>query len=88
MLFVPVMGMWMSALGFVGLAINFRAYDFVSQELRAGRDPEFETFYTKNQLLNEGIRAWMSANDQPMKFFSLPRNFFQGEMHFKKMINK
>jgi photosystem II P680 reaction center D2 protein len=69
MLFVPVTGMWMSALGFVGLAINFRAYDFVSQELRAGRDPEFETFYTKNQLLNEGIRAWMSANDQPHEAF-------------------
>tara|TARA_B110000444_G_C18331977_1_gene363253 strand:+ start:213 stop:548 length:336 start_codon:yes stop_codon:yes gene_type:complete len=86
MLFVPVM--CMSALGFVGLAINFRAYDFVSQELRAIKDPEFGTVYTKNQLLNEGIRAWMSANDQPMRFFSLPRNFFQGEMHFKKMINK
>jgi photosystem II P680 reaction center D2 protein len=29
----------------------------VSQEIRAAEDPEFETFYTKNQLLNEGIRA-------------------------------
>jgi hypothetical protein len=36
--------------------LNLRAYDFVSQELRA-EDPEFETFYTKNILLNEGIRA-------------------------------
>jgi len=70
MLFVPVMGMWMSAIGFVGLAINFRAYDFVSQELRAGSDPEFETFYTKNQLLNEGIRAWMAAQDQPHEVFN------------------
>jgi hypothetical protein len=78
----------MSALGFVGLAINFRACDFVSQELRAVRDPEFDTVYTKNQLLNEGIRAWMSANDQLMKPSGLPRYFFQGEMHFKKMINK
>jgi hypothetical protein len=31
----------------------------LSQELRAAEDPEFETFYTKNILLNEGIRAWM-----------------------------
>jgi photosystem II P680 reaction center D2 protein len=44
MLFVPV-GLWTSAIGIVGLALNLRAYDFVS-ELRA-EDPEFETFYTK-----------------------------------------
>ena len=44
-------------LGIVGLALNLRAYDFVSQELRAAEDPEFETFYTKNILLNEGIRC-------------------------------
>jgi hypothetical protein len=47
MLFVPVTGLWMSALGVVGLALNLRAYDFVSQEIRAAEDPEFETFYTK-----------------------------------------
>jgi len=57
MLFVPVTGLWMSAIGVVGLALNLRAYDFVSQEIRAAEDPEFETFYTKNILLNEGIRA-------------------------------
>merc|ERR1711970_1360544 len=54
MLFVPVTGLWMSAIGVVGLALNLRAYDFVSQEIRAAEDPEFETFYTKNHLLNEG----------------------------------
>jgi photosystem II P680 reaction center D2 protein len=64
MLFVPVTGLWMSAIGVVGLALNLRAYDFVSQEIRAAEDPEFETFYTKNILLNEGIRAWMAAQDQ------------------------
>ena len=48
-----------------------RAYDFVSQEIRAAEDPEFETFYTKNILLNEGIRAWMAAQDQPEEV--LPR---------------
>ncbi|XBH73770.1 hypothetical protein VPH35_100829 [Triticum aestivum] len=63
MLFVPVTGLWMSAIGVVGLALNLRAYDFVSQEIRAAEDPEFETFYTKNILLNEGIRAWMAAQD-------------------------
>jgi hypothetical protein len=37
----------MSALGVVGLALNLRAYDFVSQEIRAAEDPEFEqTFFS------------------------------------------
>jgi hypothetical protein len=71
MLFVPVTGLWMSALGVVGLALNLRAYDFVSQEIRAAEDPEFETFYTKNQL-NEGIRAWMAAQDQPHERLVFP----------------
>jgi photosystem II P680 reaction center D2 protein len=57
---------------FVGLALNLRAYDFVSQELRAAEDPEFETFYTKNNLLNEGIRVWMAAQDQPHENFIFP----------------
>ncbi len=72
MLFVPVTGLWMSALGVVGLALNLRAYDFVSQEIRAAEDPEFETFYTKNILLNEGIRAWMAAQDQPHERLVFP----------------
>ncbi|KAH0850334.1 hypothetical protein HID58_095630 [Brassica napus] len=71
MLFVPVTGLWMSALGVVGLALNLRAYDFVSQEIRAAEDPEFETFYTKNILLNEALAgrdqettgfAWWAGN--------------------------
>jgi photosystem II P680 reaction center D2 protein len=72
MLFVPVAGLWTSAIGVVGLALNLRAYDFVSQELRAAEDPEFETFYTKNILLNEGIRSWMAAQDQPHENFVFP----------------
>ena len=52
-----VMGLWTSSIRIIGLALNLRAYDFVSQELRASEDPEFETFYTKNILLNEGLRA-------------------------------
>ena len=56
-----------SAIGVVGLAVNLRAYDFVSQELRAAEDAEFETFYTKNILLNEGMRGWMALTPNQMK---------------------
>ena len=49
-----------------------RAYDFISQEVRAAEDPEFETFYTKNILLNEGLRAWMAPVDQPHEQFVFP----------------
>ncbi|MGD1903949.1 MAG: photosystem II D2 protein (photosystem q(a) protein), partial [Geitlerinemataceae cyanobacterium] len=35
-------------------------------------DPEFETFYTKNILLNEGLRAWMAPVDQPHENFEFP----------------
>ncbi len=72
MLFVPVTGLWMSAIGMIGLAFNLRAYDFVSQEIRAAEDPEFETFYTKNILLNEGLRVWMAEEDQPHEHFVFP----------------
>ena len=51
--FIPVAGMWTSAVGIVGLALNLRSYVFVSQELCAGEDTEFKTFYTKNNLLND-----------------------------------
>ncbi|KAI5334280.1 hypothetical protein L3X38_024413 [Prunus dulcis] len=40
----------MSALGVVGLALNLRAYDFVSQEIRAAEDPEFETFWGRGRI--------------------------------------
>jgi photosystem II P680 reaction center D2 protein len=36
------------------------------------RIPEFETFYTKNILLNEGLRAWMAPADQPHENFVFP----------------
>jgi photosystem II P680 reaction center D2 protein len=72
MLIVPLAGMWTSSLGVIGLALNLRAYDFISQELKAAEDPEFETFYTKNILLNEGIRAWMAAQDQPHEKLVFP----------------
>jgi photosystem II P680 reaction center D2 protein len=72
MLFVPLAGLWASSIGIVGLAANLRAYDFISQELKAAEDPEFETFYTKNILLNEGIRLWMAVQDQPHENFQFP----------------
>ena len=72
MLFVPLAGLWTSSIGIIGLAFNLRAYDFVSQELKAAEDPEFETFYTKNILLNEGIRLWMAVQDQPHENFQFP----------------
>lgn len=72
MLFVPVTGLWMASIGIVGIALNLRAYDFISQELRAAEDPEFETFYTKNILLNEGLRAWMAPADQPHEQLVFP----------------
>ena len=72
MLVVPVAGLWASAIGVVGLALNLRAYDFVSQEVRAAEDPEFETFYTKNILLNEGMRGWMAPTDQPHERLTFP----------------
>ena len=72
MLFVPVAGLWASSIGVVGLALNLRAYDFVSQELRAAEDAEFEGFYTKNILLNEGMRAWLAPADQPHERLIFP----------------
>jgi photosystem II P680 reaction center D2 protein len=72
MLFVPVTSSWMSSIGLVGLALNLRAYDFVSQEIRAAEDPESKTFYTKNILLNEGIHAWMVPQDQPHENLIFP----------------
>ena len=63
--------LWVSSLGILRLAFNLRAYDFVSQELKAAEDLDFETFYTKNILLNDEIRLWMAVHDQPHENFSI-----------------
>lgn len=76
MLIVPLAGMLTSAFGIIGLAFNVRSYDFVSQELKASEDPEFETFYTKNILLNDGIRLWMAVQDQPHENYQFPEEVF------------
>merc|ERR1711906_109024 len=54
MLFVPVTGLWMSALGVVGLACNLRAYDFVSQEIRAAQDQPHENLVFPEEVLPRG----------------------------------
>jgi len=33
----------------------------------------FKIFYTKNNLLNKGIRAWIAAQDQPYEKYVFKR---------------
>ena len=72
MLFVSLFVLWMSLLGILGIVFNLWAYDSVSQELKATEDLEFETFYTKNILLNDEIRLWMAVQDQSYENFQFP----------------
>ncbi|CAL5179695.1 unnamed protein product [Lathyrus oleraceus] len=62
----------MSALGVVGLALNLRAYDFVSQEIRAAEDPEFETFYTQKYSLKRRYSCVDGDSDQPHENLIFP----------------
>ena len=55
------------------LLLILGAYDFVSQEIRASEDPEFETFYTKNILLNEGLRALDGTSGSTTRTVCIPR---------------
>ena len=75
LLFVPVTWpVWMSAVGVVGLGLNLRAYDFVSQEIRAAEDPEFaDLLHQEHSAESKGIRAWMAPTDQPHEKFVFPR---------------
>ena len=66
------MGSRTSSIGIIGLSLILETTTSVSQELRAAEDPEFETFYTKNILLNEGLRNWMAPVDQPHEQFVFP----------------
>ena len=76
MLFVSLSGLWVSLLGIVGLVFNLGAYDFISQELKATENTEFETFYTKNILLNEEIRLWMAIHDQSHEIFKFRERLY------------
>jgi len=46
----------------VGLALNLRAYDFVSQELGQRKTQSLKRSTPRIFLLNEGIRAWMAPD--------------------------
>jgi len=72
MLFGPLTSLWMSDIGVVGLTSNLRPYGFVSQEIITAEDLECETFYNKNILLNDGIYAWIVAQDRPYKNLVFP----------------
>lgn len=81
MLFVPVMGLWVSSIGIIGLALNLRAYDFVSQEIRAAEDPEFETFYTKNILMMppyKNSKHWQKIWKHSKPLFKLSHHSLTG----------
>ncbi|QNJ24062.1 photosystem II D2 protein [Synechococcus sp. MIT S9220] len=43
-----------------------------SKKILDAQDPRFETFCTKNILLNEGLCAWMATADQPHETFIFP----------------
>ncbi|KAH0651767.1 hypothetical protein KY284_031679 [Solanum tuberosum] len=53
-----------------------QAEETYSMEIRTVEDPEFETFYTKNILLNEGIHAWMAAQDQRHENLIFPEAYW------------
>ncbi|BBN02561.1 hypothetical protein Mp_2g16280 [Marchantia polymorpha subsp. ruderalis] len=46
----------------ISFPINLRAYDLVSQEIRAAADPKLRTLCTKNMWINKGIKASMAAS--------------------------
>ena len=71
MLFVPVAGLWASAIGVIGLALNLRAYDFVSQQLRAIEDAEFESFIRKISFLTRSER-WLVPADHSHERLTFP----------------
>jgi hypothetical protein len=86
MLFVPVTGLWMSALGVVGLALNLRAYDFVSQEIRA-EDPEFETFYTKKSIIKRRYSCMDGSSRPTTRTSSILRRYYHVETLFNGSLS-
>ena len=72
MLFVPVMGFGLHPLVLLVLPLTSVLMILLVKRSEPAEDPEFETFYTKNILLNEGLRAWMAPVDQPHEQFVFP----------------
>jgi photosystem II P680 reaction center D2 protein len=52
-------GLWTSAIGIVGLALNLRAYDFHHKSYVQQKILNLK--HSIQNILNEGIRAWMAA---------------------------
>jgi len=75
MLFVPVTGLWMASVGMVGLALNLRAYDFVSQELRAAEDPEFETSTPRTFCSTRASAPGWHPKTNPMNTLASPKRY-------------
>jgi photosystem II P680 reaction center D2 protein len=80
MLFVPT-GLWTSAIGIVGLALNLRAYDFVSQELRQKiLNLKHSIFKTKVFVL-----GWLHKINHMRTLYSL-RRYYHVETPFNSSI--
>jgi photosystem II P680 reaction center D2 protein len=71
MLFVPVTGLWTSAIGIVGLALNLRAYDlyhksYVQQKI-LNLKHSIQKYFIKRRY-----SCLMAAQDQPHENFVFP----------------
>ena len=73
MLFLPVAAMWTSSIGIIGLGLNLRAYDFISQELKAAEDPELKKRYCQEVILyNHKPITWILCifiNQRPLGLY-------------------
>jgi photosystem II P680 reaction center D2 protein len=72
MLFVLVTGLWISAISVVGLALNHVHMTSFPRKSVQWMILNLRLSVPKNILLNEGIRAWMSAHDQPHENLIFP----------------
>ena len=59
-------------MGFEGTPVEMKGSRPVWQGGMSWFQPHLPVFYTKNILLNEGIRAWMAAQDQPHERLVFP----------------
>ena len=72
MLFVPVMGLWTSSIGIIGLALNLRLMISSPKKSEHQKTQSLKLSTPKNILLNEGLDAWMAPVDQPHEQFVFP----------------
>ncbi|KAL5646660.1 hypothetical protein ACJX0J_002150 [Zea mays] len=87
MLFVPVTGLWMSAIGVVGLALNLRAYDFGIRAWMAAQDQPHENLIFPEEVLPPGRDqettgfAWWAGNARLINFHAGLIVFWAGAMN-------